>query len=356
MNTGKYLFENSVMEIVDEELNIHLKVPCTPKLLPEKAIDGMSLSDGHSVRQVFSESEDPKLLIAYICKGEKPSGQYCEFHENGAIKNNCYYSLDESKSPISFLHGPSIHYSPDSNVLSQSWYCKGKLQGKVRSFYLSGKNYSIRRYRDGVLQGKQEYFFEDGEFKTELFYTEGHLHGICSLYHNNGRLFRKISYKDGKKDGVEEGWSPSGLKSHYKLFAKDVLLEEKMWNHRRVLLEERQYLGPPEKFSFRNWSKSGLIEEEGQYVGGCFHYKQWNEDRKVIKEYYGHWDGEKVAIDKYTKGSITPDDAAALTEEAVHDLADRQKKYNEKEAADDKKKETTQDEVDSLKKEEDRNQ
>jgi antitoxin component YwqK of YwqJK toxin-antitoxin module len=348
MSTANYRFNYKEMEISDKEIGISIKVSCSPILLPENASDGMELGDGFSVAQTFSRNDKEQVLSSYVCKNNRSCGEFREYYEEGSVKNVRYYHFDENETPFSVLHGPCIYYSLDKKMLSSSWYCYGKLQGKVEDFFLSGKKYSLRRYSNGVMEGKQEYFYENGNLKTEQFYSLGLLDGYCSLFFDNGQFFRKVPYYKGEKHGLEEEWNAKGVKISEKFFKNNTLKKEIFWNHRKVLLQEKEFLGPSEKLNFKKWSKVGNLLEEGKYTDERYRYREWDIKQKLLKEYSGFWDGEKLTIDKFSKGFLTPGDVAIMTKSAVNDLADRQEKY--------RKKETTQKKLDGLQKEKDRNQ
>ena len=97
------------------------------------------------------------------------------------------------------LHGPSIYFSKNGDILSKSWFFLGKKQGKSYKYYASKKLYSIEQYRDDLMQNKQLYYFEDGSIKTSMNYLDGCLHGEVKLFYEKNKLKRFLIFEKGKK-------------------------------------------------------------------------------------------------------------------------------------------------------------
>lgn len=152
-----------------------------PLLIPQKAVEGTKLPEGHIVT-MLREYGKPAEEIRLEYRGEL-DGQCLLYYPSGAIKAEVFYSKGK-------LHGPSVYYSEEGKILSKSWFEKGKQQGECKWYYPSGALYCIQRYKDGRWEGMQEYYYEDGTPKTVMHYKKGQLEGKALTYNSEGELYR----------------------------------------------------------------------------------------------------------------------------------------------------------------------
>ncbi len=116
------------------------------------------------------------------------------------------------------INGLSEFKSKSGQLLSRSWYNKGKKIGKCWHYYANGQLAALLRYHEGKLQGTQIYFYPNGQKKTELNTKNGIYDGSQVLYYPNGSLKRELFYINGDKEGTEKGWNENGLQhfeAHY---------------------------------------------------------------------------------------------------------------------------------------------
>jgi len=125
------------------------------------------------------------------------NGETAHYYPSGELFSLCYYKEGD-------LHGPSYFYAQGGKVLSESWFIRGKQEGKMRQYYRSGALYCIQRYREGEKTGKQEFYYEDGGVKTLEFYKKGRLHGEIKLFWPRGQLKRTCHFIEGKRIGEDK--------------------------------------------------------------------------------------------------------------------------------------------------------
>lgn len=306
MSEEAYIFEENVLKIIDLSLSIHIVEDFSPVRFPETLKDGDDLGYGHRVKLEYSTDENPKLLEAYVLKGDSFSGEHCRYHLDGSLKSRSFYLQKGEGEGISLLHGPSIYYSTKGKILSKTWYYEGKREGKVHSYYPTGDLYSCLCFREGLAHGRHEYYYKDGHVKTAMEYVNGRLEGKCLLYHRNSCLSRQISYSQGKKQGVEEGWHPNGNRFFLKYYDMNRVCKEKYWNPRNILVEERERHEnfPDSCQNIKKWDFKGTLRIEGKYLGNFYEYREWDSFGKLMKKYLGIWDGEKVCFDKSIKEEL----------------------------------------------------
>lgn len=118
-------------------------------------------------------------------------------------KKQLYYEDKKLLANLTYhenlLHGPSIYFSKNKDILSKTWFFLGKKQGKSYKYYASKKLYSIELYKDDLMQKEQTYFFEDGSIKTYMNYLDGSLHGEVKLFYEEKKLKRFLIFEKGKK-------------------------------------------------------------------------------------------------------------------------------------------------------------
>lgn len=108
------------------------------------------------------------------------------------------------------LHGPSLFFNEQGDLLSETWFLEGKKMGKVLRYYAGGKLYCIERFVEGVYHLEQEYYYLDGQIKTLISYRMGKLHGKAKLFWPSGMLKREAHFSEGELDSEEKFYNEEG--------------------------------------------------------------------------------------------------------------------------------------------------
>lgn len=116
-----------------------------------------------------------------------------ETFPNGQIRYQSYRKGDK-------LHGPSLFYHKEGQLLSEAWFYEGIAIGKVHRYYPNGNLYCIERYAQGVYHLAQEYYYLDGSKKTITHYDLGVLNGKTELFWPDGTLKRRTLYANGQRE------------------------------------------------------------------------------------------------------------------------------------------------------------
>lgn len=161
-----YTFENDLLRLHDQELNLSFQEVFVPIKVPLFPIHGQSPYPEHVISVIHNE--EGFIEEAFIEKNDLLNGQFLIFYPTGTIKLETFYQNN-------LIHGPSSFYSKKGSLLAREWFIKGKRQGKSHWYYPSGALYSIQRFVNGALHDKQEYYYENGEPKTVLIYSDGQL-------------------------------------------------------------------------------------------------------------------------------------------------------------------------------------
>ena len=156
-----YSFEDNLLTIIDPEFQLSFKESCLPK------------------REIIS-------------------------YPNGKTKSESFFLNN-------VLHGPSIFYSQEENILAKAWYIYGQQQGKAWFYYKNGNLASLQRFKNGRWHGKQEYYYQNGNLKSLINYNDGMLNGDVFLFYENGKMARELHYVNNKRHGTEKLWNEAGL-------------------------------------------------------------------------------------------------------------------------------------------------
>jgi antitoxin component YwqK of YwqJK toxin-antitoxin module len=114
----------------------------------------------------------------------KPDKKSIQKYSNGTIQL-------EQCTLKGALHGPVIAYSKVGKPIAESWFSRGRRQGKTILYYRSGALYAIERYRDDAKDGKQEYYYENGSPKTEVLFERGKQIGKAKLWSPQGEILAR---------------------------------------------------------------------------------------------------------------------------------------------------------------------
>lgn len=148
------------------------------------SVDNLKIDDEKGL--FIERYENGKVKKASFIKGSFFHGQTLFFDEKGELLSLCFYYED-------LLHGPSIFFAK-KKIISLSWFCFGKREGKTKRYYLGGKLYAEESYKDGLLHQEQKYYYKDKTVKSFLIYEHGKLKK-ASLYYENGLIKREIDRK-----------------------------------------------------------------------------------------------------------------------------------------------------------------
>ncbi len=160
------------------------------------------------------------------------------------------------------LHGPSIYYNSEGNMLARCWYADGVRQGKASTYTQDGTLASIQSFKDGRREGLQHYFYPSGVVKATIPYSQGILNGEVTLYHPNGLRKRMLSFIQGKRHGTERLWNEQGrliIEAHFNHNAPVGIARQ--WNDRGILIREVNLENGSLQETIREWDDNGILKE-----------------------------------------------------------------------------------------------
>jgi hypothetical protein len=131
----KYEITAGQLFLVDPELELNIQVPFAFQPLPDQLLGVPDLC--------VERDAEGRLLRAFQQKDGKKHGPMRSFYQDGKVEGESYYC-------DGLLHGPSIFYNELGKILSKTWFYHGKRVGKAYQYYLSGKLYKIRHFKEGI--------------------------------------------------------------------------------------------------------------------------------------------------------------------------------------------------------------
>ncbi|HEY4832264.1 MAG TPA: 6-hydroxymethylpterin diphosphokinase MptE-like protein, partial [Waddliaceae bacterium] len=174
-------------------------------------------------------------------------------YPNGNIKRKWFYRDGQ-------LHGPSIFYAENGQLLAEGWFSEGFREGENKQYYLSGKLYSLQNFHKGTLNGKQRYFYENGKLKSLLEYSEGQLDGEVKLFYEDDLPKLEMFFEKGRLSGRERWWSEQGqLTAEVEYENGRPVGIARSWDLRGQLRKEIKYHQDREKCDIFIWDGSGSL-------------------------------------------------------------------------------------------------
>lgn len=126
---------------------------------------------------------------AFYNFGQKDSN-WIYYHPNGYIFRIVPYRNGK-------IHGVEKVYEKDGNLLTESNYLFGKLNGQS-IFFSKSKIRAISIYEEDTIQ-KSETYFTNGKLKSVKNFKNGKSHGMDIEYYENGKISQIEYYELGKR-------------------------------------------------------------------------------------------------------------------------------------------------------------
>ena len=132
--------------------------------------------------------------------------------------------------------GKLVDYYTDGSLKSVSTLTDGKFNGVEVTYFDSGKERSICRFKDNEPVGKLKVYNEDGQLVFLGRYHKGILYsfgedvpftGVIENYYLNGQKLGHTSYKDGKVNGEQAWWTRDGRTICEYKFVNNVIVEKR---------------------------------------------------------------------------------------------------------------------------------
>lgn len=163
---------------------------------------------------LFKRDPDQKEWIIHYVNGQKTGS--CEHFFNDGQKRQI---LLESYYDKGLLEGVVREFSIEGKLIAATFYKEGKKEGRALLYSPKGEIIHSAYFKNDKLEGAAESFYPDGSTKERAFYLDGLLHGEKRRFYPNGAVELIECYQNGLLDGVLETYSQEGVRLFFAEFS-----------------------------------------------------------------------------------------------------------------------------------------
>jgi len=158
----------------------------------------------------------------------KPVGEMIRYYDNGAVRARMMFDSlqDRSYTRLFYMGGKpaaegwylgkekdsvwTFYSEFDGSVRIREPYVKGKLHGKVHSYYANGMVSEEVNWDDNRKQGDWKQYYNNGAIRLHSYYQEDQLHGSYKIFYADETLKISGEYLDNKSHGNWSYYDESG--------------------------------------------------------------------------------------------------------------------------------------------------
>jgi antitoxin component YwqK of YwqJK toxin-antitoxin module len=198
-------------------------------------------------------------------KEGRPVGTMTRYYENGAVRARMNFDSTGSRCFTQMLY-PSgkkaaegwyldqqkdsvwTYYSPqDGSVRIREPYNMGKLQGKVRNYYPSGRVSEEIEWDNNVRQGEWNQYYNNGVPRLSSHYENDLLNGHYEVYFGNGKIKIRGEHLKGRINGTWSYFDEEGKELISHEFVNGIPVDREGYNQWvQDSLEKYQNISIPE--------------------------------------------------------------------------------------------------------------
>jgi antitoxin component YwqK of YwqJK toxin-antitoxin module len=157
--------------------------------------DTINLVDENGFKQgswlIFrADTDQIKQKGKYI--NNKKSGLWITYHKNGTVKSEIHHVNNIPK-------GYAKIYREDGTLLEEGYWNGDKWTGQYRFYHENGNTAYLFNYDSlGMKNGVQKYFHENGNVKISGVWKKGEEDGILKMWDQQGSLIGEKQFKNGQ--------------------------------------------------------------------------------------------------------------------------------------------------------------
>jgi antitoxin component YwqK of YwqJK toxin-antitoxin module len=240
-------------------------------------------------------AEDGVLLGEGLFRDGMAIGKHFRNHPNGTLAYEAHF--DERGA----LLQPVVEFNQNGQKIRQFFAVGEKLTGPYFEWYDDGVPKVEYNYALGEYDGEQKEYYPSGQLKVATRYVDQKREGAHEEWHENGVLARKLHFHEGLKDGQMGEWFSNGnarLDAYFQADRPDGIQSE--WYENGQLKVRSEFVSGLKQGWQREWSDQGdlLLEalfENDQMQGTMLSW--WNRDQ--IKTRFQFDKGKKEGIHKW---------------------------------------------------------
>ncbi|MEM9847842.1 MAG: toxin-antitoxin system YwqK family antitoxin [Bacteroidota bacterium] len=162
---------------------------------------------GSGLEMVTEKAEDGTIQEQYTInsKTSEKEGLYKSFDRNGDL-------IEESAYKAGQLDGERRIYYEDGSVQSIETFVAGQHDGRYLSFHENGKVALQGDYVMGAMEGEWKAYYTNGQMKEVVEFRANNENGSFTEYYENGQLKAEGTYLNGdKEDGLLKLYDEEGV-------------------------------------------------------------------------------------------------------------------------------------------------
>lgn len=235
--------------------------------------------------------------------GEKQQlAEHLKYNKGKLHGEQCSFYSDSTKQSIisydnGILHGPRIFWDSQGEIINESHFVHGKLEGRYyernpigyeivenyKNNYLDGLHQEYypthkvfgkikaieSNYLNGKIEGEVAEFNEAGTKVSSTFYVNGLKDGVATVYTKEGRIYITAEFKDDLQHGIAAEYYPDGKIRKQVLFTNDLKEGDEIsyFNNGNVS-SIYTYNHGLLNGSMKEWNEKGILIFEGEYCSG----------------------------------------------------------------------------------------
>lgn len=238
--------------------------------------------------------QDGNLLEESKYVNGKLEGRHFEKDQEG--REIVYHYKNSKREGPHYIYYPLDVTDGEKVKAIEGTYVNNKIHGEVTEYDPSGGKISVTNYKNGKKDGDAELFHRNGRTAIRLAFKDDLREGPSCQYYPTGQLYKEVEFVKDQKDGKEKTYFEDGrMNSIYPY--KNGKLEGKAehWNESGTLIFQAEYKEGNQHGRFMKYYDTGKPRLEQYYVDGKLDgvKKSYDQDGKIIETHYEN--GVKVS-------------------------------------------------------------
>ncbi|MBF5059556.1 hypothetical protein NEPTK9_001070 [Candidatus Neptunochlamydia vexilliferae] len=227
----------------------------------------ISYSDGvlHGLKGLWDE--EGNLLEESRFEKGKLEGRHLEKDQEG--REIVYHYVNNKREGPHYVYYPLELTEGEKSVAIEATYKDNQLSGIVTEYDPSGAKISTTTYKNGLKDGEAELFHRSGKLAIRLTFKKDLREGLSQQYFQNGQVHKVINFANDMKEGEEKTFFNDGRLNSIYSYKEDKLHgAAKHWNESGILIFEAEYKDGVQHGKFVKYYDDGKLRLEQYFIEG----------------------------------------------------------------------------------------
>lgn len=239
----------------------------------------------HGLKGLWDENGNLLEESKYV-KG-KLEGRHFEKDQEGR-EIVYHYKNNKREGPHAVFYPEDVTEGEKVKAI-EAHYTNNKLHGEATEYDPSGAKISVTTYKNGVKDGDAELFHRNGRTAIRLTFKNDLRQGPSYQYYPNGQVYKQVEFAKDQKEGEEKTFFEDGrLTSIYRYKHGKLEGVAEHWNESGTLIFEAEYKDGVQHGKFKKYYDTGSPRLEQFFVDGKLEgvKKSYDSDGKVTETLY----------------------------------------------------------------------